>query len=49
MLCSASDDRVVLGDEHDDYVWIDPAAYGDFDIIENEREVFRTYLEGTKP
>lgn len=45
LLCSTLDDRITLGDEHDDYIWIDPATYTGINMIKNEQEVFRAYFK----
>lgn len=47
-LCSTNNPNVKLGEEHDEYEWIDPVQFEAFNMIENEREVFRTYLRERK-
>lgn len=37
-------DKVVLSEDHESYIWIDPKDYKDYQIIENLVPVFETYL-----
>ncbi|PIP65624.1 hypothetical protein COU77_02380 [Candidatus Peregrinibacteria bacterium CG10_big_fil_rev_8_21_14_0_10_49_16] len=43
--CLPKHTDVVLGEEHDDYQWIDPKTYKDYPLIENLHPVFETYLQ----
>jgi 8-oxo-dGTP diphosphatase len=43
-VCSTDNPAVVLGDEHDAYEWIHPEKFEALNIVENEREVFRIYI-----
>jgi 8-oxo-dGTP pyrophosphatase MutT (NUDIX family) len=42
--CTVDSDEVKLGEDHDDYKWIDPADYNDYPIIPENLEAFKTYL-----
>jgi len=37
-------DKVVLSEDHESYIWIDPKDYKDYQIIENLVPVFEAYL-----
>lgn len=43
--CVAQSDQVTLGNDHDDYQWIDPKDFRQYNIIENIIPVFEGYLE----
>ncbi len=43
-LCKAISTDVILSNEHDAYLWIDPADHRQYPIIENEHAVFEKYL-----
>ena len=45
--CTTDSDVVTLSSDHDAYEWIEPAAYVDFDIMDNVRDSFERYLERT--
>ncbi len=49
-VCTKVGGDVVLGDDHSEYVWIDPLRYTEFPIIENLAQAFEAYntLEGKK-
>ena len=40
----SDDDKVVLSQDHEKYIWIDPKDYKKFDIIDNLIPVFEAYL-----
>lgn len=42
--CTPQSTDVVLSDDHDDYQWIDPAAYVDWEIIDENIGAFQRYL-----
>ena len=42
--CTALSDAVVLSEDHDDYQWIDPKEYKNFNLIDNLGPVFEAYL-----
>lgn len=42
--CFSDTDRVVLSNEHDDFQWIDPKTYQDYELIENLHPAFDAYL-----
>ena len=42
--CVASSDKVVLSDDHSEYVWIDPKEYQKYNIIDNLIPAFASYL-----
>jgi 8-oxo-dGTP diphosphatase len=41
----AENDKVVLGEDHEKYEWIDPKEYRKYDVIANLHPVFDAYLE----
>ncbi len=43
--CFADSDQVVLSADHDDYIWIDPKDFRQFNIMQNLIPVFESYLE----
>lgn len=43
--CTANSDQVVLSDEHDDYQWIDPADYAQYNLMDPEDQVLRTFVD----
>jgi len=46
--CVVASDKIVLSDDHDEYVWINPEDYKKYTIIENLIPVFEEYLEFKK-
>ncbi|OGY43358.1 MAG: hypothetical protein A2731_00680 [Candidatus Buchananbacteria bacterium RIFCSPHIGHO2_01_FULL_39_8] len=42
--CIADSDQVILSQDHDDYIWIDPKDYRDYNLIENLYPAFEAYL-----
>jgi len=42
--CFADSDKVILDQDHDDYLWIDPKEYKNYNLIEDLAEVFESYL-----
>jgi len=42
--CESSTDKVVLSEDHDDHQWIKPEEYKNYNIIENLKIVFESYL-----
>ena len=42
--CFAESNHVVLSNDHDDYQWIDPANYGNYDMIEADKKALEAYL-----
>ncbi len=44
-LCQASSAQVRLSEDHDQYVWIDPATYAQFPILDTLKTVFPQYLK----
>jgi 8-oxo-dGTP diphosphatase len=43
--CFADSDQVTLSTDHDEYAWIDPKDFKNFNIIENLTLAFESYLE----
>ncbi len=43
--CFTYNKEVVLGEDHDHYEWIDPKDYFKYNIVENLKVVFESYLE----
>ncbi len=44
-ICSTQSSDVHLGHDHDDYQWIEPAAYAQYNIIENLKLAFIAYVK----
>ena len=44
-VCESSINTVMLGEDHDSFLWIDPVKYKDYPLIENLRPAFEAYLE----
>ncbi len=42
--CFAQTDKVVLSEDHEEYVWIDPKEYKKYDLIDNLIPAFASYL-----
>jgi len=42
--CFAESDDVKLGNDHDEYAWIDPKDYKKYTLIENLHPAFEAYL-----
>lgn len=42
--CTPENDSVTLGPDHEEYLWIDPKDYKKFNLIENLRAAFESYL-----
>jgi 8-oxo-dGTP diphosphatase len=42
--CDAGEGEVVLSEDHDTYLWIDPADYRNYPVIENLYPAFEAYL-----
>ena len=42
--CSSDLDKVTLSEDHEEYVWINPEDYKDYNIIENLIPVFESFL-----
>jgi 8-oxo-dGTP diphosphatase len=42
--CFADSDKIVLSEEHDDFLWIDPKDYKKYNLIKDLYEVFEAYL-----
>lgn len=43
--CQALTEEVVLGDDHDHFVWIDPKDEDQYQIIENERKIIKRLIQ----
>jgi 8-oxo-dGTP diphosphatase len=43
-VCTSESDTVVLSEDHDEYLWIDPKDYEKYSIIENLKPAFEAYL-----
>jgi 8-oxo-dGTP diphosphatase len=43
--CKASGSDVRLSDEHDKFVWIAPETYGDYDMMDPDWDVIRTWVD----
>lgn len=42
--CFVDSDEVALSEDHSEYIWIDPADFAQYPIIENLRPAFESYL-----
>jgi len=42
--CFADSDKVTLDQDHDDYLWIDPKDYKNYNLIDDLSEAFESYL-----
>ena len=42
--CRSELDKVTLGEDHDDYRWIEPESYQSYNLIENLYPAFEAYL-----
>ncbi len=42
--CFAQTDKVVLSEDHEEYVWIDPKEYKKYNLIDNLIPAFANYL-----
>jgi len=43
--CEANNDKVVLSDDHNEHIWIDPKDYNDYSLIDNLVPAFQEYLK----
>ncbi len=43
--CRAFSDKVILSEEHSEYIWIDPKDYKKYEIIDNLIPVFESFIE----
>ena len=43
--CEADGDEVKLGEDHDDYKWVDPKEYKEHNLIENLYPAFEAFLD----
>ncbi len=46
--CKATSEQVVLSEDHDEYLWIDPKDYIKYNLIENLVPAFESYLKLNK-
>lgn len=46
--CQAESNNVKINTDHDDYLWIDPREYAQYNIIDNLRPIFEQYLKKFK-
>ena len=42
--CFSETDKVILSEDHDEYLWIDPKDYKKYKLIENLHPAFESYL-----
>jgi len=42
--CMADSDKVILSEDHDEYVWIDPSEYDKYKLIDNLIPAFKAFL-----
>lgn len=43
--CTTDSDEVVLSEDHDDFAWIDPGKYLNYDLMKNNYIAFEKYLK----
>lgn len=43
--CFTETDKVVLSDEHDDYQWIEPKDFSNYELYDNSVPIFEAYLD----
>ncbi|MCX6785665.1 MAG: NUDIX domain-containing protein [Candidatus Komeilibacteria bacterium] len=43
--CTTETDKVILSQDHDEYLWIDPADFKKYNLIENLTPAFEAYLK----
>ncbi len=43
--CTAESDQVTLSNDHDDYQWINPVDYRNYDMIEADKKALGVYLK----
>ena len=43
--CVADSDKVVLSEDHDEFAWIDPARYKEYNLIDNLTPAFQAYAD----
>lgn len=42
--CFAESDKVVISEDHEEYAWIDPKEYKNYNLINNLVPIFESYL-----
>lgn len=42
--CSTDSEKVILGEDHDHFEWIDPKDYKNYNLIDNLKVAFEAYL-----
>lgn len=45
LVCTPTTDKITLSTEHDDYQWIDPADWTQFDVMDPEDKVLDCFAE----
>lgn len=48
-IAEADTDKIKLSQDHDDYAWIDPNNYKNYNLIENLHPAFESFLPLKKP
>lgn len=43
--CEAETNQVTLSEDHEEYLWIDPADFKKYNLIENLYSAFKAYLD----
>lgn len=43
--CFADSDQVILSEDHDDFIWVDPKDFANYSIIDNLKGAFQKYLD----
>lgn len=43
--CRADSEKVILGDDHDHFEWVDPKDYQNYNLIDNLKVAFEAYLD----
>ncbi len=44
-VCESKTNKIILSEDHDDYLWIDPAGYKSYRLIDNLTPAFEAYLK----
>lgn len=44
-ICGVDSDEVTLSEDHDDFQWIDPKKYQEYNLIENLHAAFEAYIK----
>jgi len=48
-ICLANSDKVILGQDHNDYKWVDPKDYHNYPLTDGAKAAFKAYLQKPLP